>query len=790
MIPYILYTALVLTASFVFYKLLLQKETFFYLNRYVLLICMMLAFMLPLLPVPQQWSFRKDTTTVTISHNTPDVYTNNTTPSIQQNTYAPAEPAQEKQTITLQQIKTWIIYLYWFGVIVFGLNFLMQAIILLYKAYSNPIIKDGKFRIVETSDDKAPCSFGNNIFINPAKYDWETYNQILLHEKIHIEQKHTLDLLLAEIVLIFQWFNPFAWLWRKELENNLEFLTDNKLLQQTAVEKASYQMSLLKVAAPYFPLALTTNYNQSLLKKRLLMMNTKKSNVHTLWKYFFLLPFMILFVCLFNEPVAISQTNEEQKTAKSKNGEEHHGIKTEGNWFATIKGDKINIQFRNDDDENSYNSNTFLLSEFKDLPRDKTGTFTLTREAGSMEFTGKFEGDKGMGTYKFTPDKNYSADMKKENINLSSDEDMMVFFFVNIKRSYVQMLKQNGYTNLDKDDLIPLAALDINEAYIKSIKEAGFSDISPEDLIPFRSLGVDKAYIEEIRKAGYPNISPDKIITFKAQGINGKYIADFRSSIKKESDKENENNNVNDSNSKNKNNEKNKDEYKNEHKNDDEDGEADEDAMISYKALNITNEYVQSLKNAGYDNLSTNNIISMKSLGVTADYIKGFRDAGYTNIPADELISLKAQNITPAQIKEYKSLGVGDADVDEVVSAVATGTTPALIKEYQSLGFKNLRLDDIISAKSTGTTPALIKEYRSLGFGNLSLEDIISAKATGTTPGLIKEYRSLGFENLDLGDIVSAVATGTTPSFITSMKQKGHNMKSLEKYVALKSVLQ
>ena len=163
------------------------------------------------------------------------------------------------------------------------------------------------FALLRYTGNKAPCSFGNNIFINPAKYDWETYNQVLLHEKIHIEQKHTLDLLLAEMVLIFQWFNPFAWVWRKELESNLEFFTDNKLIQQDAVEKESYQLSLLKVAAPHFPLSLTTNYNQSLLKKRILMMNVKKSNVHTIWKYFFLLPLMVLFVCLFNETVVKSQ---------------------------------------------------------------------------------------------------------------------------------------------------------------------------------------------------------------------------------------------------------------------------------------------------------------------------------------------------------------------------------------------------------------------------------------------------------------------------------------------------
>ena len=306
MIPYILYSALILTACLVFYKLLLQKETFFHLNRFVLLSCMTLAFVLPLIPVPQQLSFRKiaEEKPVIVAKTSVDA---NITPTIKEQPVKETLIEETKQVINMQSIVQVLVYLYWFGVIVFALNFLMQAIILLYRAYSTSVIQDGKFRIVEITGDKAPCSFANSIFINPEKYEWETYNQILLHEKIHIEQKHTIDLLLAEIVLIFQWFNPFAWQWRKALEINLEFLTDNQMLQQETVEKESYQFSLLKVAAPQFPLSLTTNYNQSLLKKRIIMMNSKKSNVNTTWKYFFLLPLMVLFVCLFNQPAAQSQ---------------------------------------------------------------------------------------------------------------------------------------------------------------------------------------------------------------------------------------------------------------------------------------------------------------------------------------------------------------------------------------------------------------------------------------------------------------------------------------------------
>ena len=410
MIPYILYTALILSACLLFYKLLLQKETFFHLNRFFLLACMILAFILPLLPIPQQLSLRKDV----VEKQAPFVKTAvDKSPTLDPK----AAPVQEviveqaKQTFDADLLLNWLLYLYWFGVLLFGLNFIMQACVLLYRAYSLSAIQDGKFRIVEITGDNAPCSFANNIFINPEKYDWETYNQILLHEKIHIEQKHTIDLLLAEAVIIFQWFNPFAWQWRKALESNLEFLTDSEMLQQETVEKESYQFSQLKVAAPHFPLSLTTNYNQSLIKKRIIMMNSKKSNVNTTWKYFFLLPLLVLFACLFNQPVAQGQTPNLNELPKVQSNIQN-GMDTEGSWFAVIKGATVHIQFRNDDGNNS--STTFQLSELTGFTKDMKGEFTITREAGTMNFEGKFEGNNGMGSYTFKANKNFNIAMAQE----------------------------------------------------------------------------------------------------------------------------------------------------------------------------------------------------------------------------------------------------------------------------------------------------------------------------------------------------------------------------------------
>ncbi len=662
MIPYILYTALILSACLLFYKLLLQRETFFHLNRFVLLSCMVLAFVLPLVPVPQELSLRKE---IGVQHST------ETKIAVNKNAHLKTPAVQEvffektKNAINVDLLMQWLVYFYWFGVVVFGLNFLMQAAVLLFKAYSTASIQDGKFRIVEITGDKAPCSFGNNIFINPEKYEWETYNQILLHEKIHIEQKHTIDLLLAELVLIFQWFNPFAWQWRIALERNLEFFTDDKMLQQDTVEKESYQFSLLKVAAPHFPLSLTTNYNQSLIKKRIIMMNSKKSNVHTTWKYFFLLPLLVLFVCLFNQPVALGQNlnKEEESKESAVNSNIQNDLETEGNWSAIIKDNVVNIQFINKEQSNTSTA-TFQLSEFNNLQKNNQGSFTLTREAGIINFEGKFEGNNGMGTYKFTSNKNFTAALQQEGITVANESDLMALFIVNVKTSYVKMLKKNGYKDLNKDQLIPLAALDANLEYINDIKKSGISNFDLDDLIAFKSMGIDRIFIDEVRQAGYKNITVDNIIAFKSQGIDGKYIADFnKSTIENDADETGDN-------------------------------------IIAFKSMNIDKEFIDSYKELGYNTLSIDDLIALKSMNITPKYINDFEKSGFKKINIDDLIALKSQNITPDLITEYTNLGLTDLNIDDIIGAKSMGISPPFIKTMKEKGHTFKTLEKYMEFKS------------------------------------------------------------------------------------------
>jgi hypothetical protein len=755
MIPYILHVAVLVAGCLAFYKVFLQRETFFRLNRWILVACLLLAFVLPLARVPAQWSLRKAPVTTVAPPSTPvllhdavdDLTGGNVVPAVT-TPQTPADVPVQTQVVRKEaevkfdsgRMLQWVGWLYWFGVAAFGLNFLLQLGLLLYRAYSNPVIRDGRFRIVELSGDVAPCSFGNNIFINPEKYDWETYQQVLEHEKVHCMGHHTWDILLAELVLVFQWFNPFAWFYRKTLEHNLEFLTDEELLQRRSLDPSSYQMSLLRVSAPHLPLGLTTNYNQSLLKKRILMMQAKKSNWHTTWKYLFLLPLMAIMMCLLNEPAA-----QAQAPAQSQQKQRKHNIGTEGYWFATIKSDRVQFNFQNTDDPNSHNMNgsSFSLAELPNLPRNGQGDFSLKRDAGTMEFTGRFDGDQGMGRYKFTADPTFADYLKGQGIEPGDDEDRMVLFFVNASRSYVADLKAEGYSSISRNDLIPLAALKVDRDYIRSLKSAGMENISLHDLIPLRSLGVDKAYIEDIRKV-YPNVSASRLISLKAQGVDSKYINDVRSSGSGRAFRDTgyrgrpDDGSASKSKSKDKQKEKDKDRSR----------ERDDEDRVRER----TNE-------VGSNNVELNEIISMKALGVDEAYIRSIRDAGFPDLPIKRIIGFKALGITSAYISDLRSLNLGELRASEVEGARANSVTADFIKSFESVGFRNLRLNQYISLKATGVTPALVQEYKDLGFTDVRPNDVIGAKSVGATPAFIRDMKAKGYDFKNLNKAISTKAS-------------------------------
>lgn len=148
------------------------------------------------------------------------------------------------------------------------------------------------------AEDVSPFSFWKSIYINPKLHRKEQLEAILAHEHIHVKQLHTVDILLAELSVVFYWFNPGVWLMKKAVKENLEFITDKRIISN-GIDRKRYQYSLLDVRQMQHSVQFVNNFNLSDLKQRIKMMNARPSSKLKLSLYVLILPVILVTTLAF-----------------------------------------------------------------------------------------------------------------------------------------------------------------------------------------------------------------------------------------------------------------------------------------------------------------------------------------------------------------------------------------------------------------------------------------------------------------------------------------------------------
>lgn len=274
---YLLKASAVIFIFYVFYKIFLQHDTFFQSNRLFLLIGLITAVFIPLFVIP--------------------IYIEQTPLPI--NNFMVIEDTTQNTTNNSLDILSILKTLYFLGIIIFTLRFTLQLRSLLPLLIKSEAHQLGRLKFLKTNENIAPFSFFNYIVYNPHSFNETELNQIITHEKVHVQQYHTIDVLLAQLACVVFWFNPFIWLYNKDLKQNLEFIADKSAINYTHCKK-SYQYTLLKTSLPNHQLALTNNFYNSLIKKRIVMLHKSKSKKINLLKYALIIPALALFLMSFN----------------------------------------------------------------------------------------------------------------------------------------------------------------------------------------------------------------------------------------------------------------------------------------------------------------------------------------------------------------------------------------------------------------------------------------------------------------------------------------------------------
>ncbi len=293
---YLFKSGILLSIFYWVYYLLLRKDTFFTIHRHFLLAGALTSLLLP---------FLEFTSIKFIEY--PNFY------SIETNVTASSKIISESINWRLVASMMYIA-----GILFFLSRFAFQLASLKKLLSGCPSKTTGKFRLLEVSEDIAPFSFFNTIVYNPMLHSEEELDMILKHEKTHARQYHTLDILAINLFTIFQWANPFVWFYKKYLEQNLEFIADRDAVNQVSCKK-EYQLTLVRVSSNNYT-TITNNFYQSLIKKRIVMLNKQTSQSKKLWKLTVILPLLSLFLWSFNTKEIIKiKPAENPDTSNSNN---------------------------------------------------------------------------------------------------------------------------------------------------------------------------------------------------------------------------------------------------------------------------------------------------------------------------------------------------------------------------------------------------------------------------------------------------------------------------------------
>ena len=259
------------------YILVLRRLTFYTINRYFLLIGILFSSVYPFIDLTQLFAKQSKISLDLV----PVIYTNDALNN-------GANPFYWNV----------ISVVFYIGMALLFLRFLIQ-LFSLFRVHQNSYPSHINHYPIRVLKEKInPFSFWNSIYINPEIHSQSDLQTILAHEKIHVRQKHTVDIILSELSVIIYWFNPGVWLIKKAVKENIEFIADAEVLKQR-IDKKAYQYDLLKVETGHTALALVNAFSISGLKKRIQMMNVKRSSPYKMIVYFILLPVVIVFALAF-----------------------------------------------------------------------------------------------------------------------------------------------------------------------------------------------------------------------------------------------------------------------------------------------------------------------------------------------------------------------------------------------------------------------------------------------------------------------------------------------------------
>jgi beta-lactamase regulating signal transducer with metallopeptidase domain len=317
--------------------------------------------------------------------------------------------------------------------------------------------------------------------------------------------------------------------------------------------------------------------------------------------------------------------------------------------------------------------------------------FRLRRDAGTFMFEGIVRNGVGAGTFSFTPDQNFPAELAKRGFARPTSGEQYQMARHDVGYAFLDELNKQGYTKPETAQLVRAGQHGVHVTYLRDMGALGYPLGSLEPLIELRDHGVTPAYVRELADQGYKGLPADDLRRARDHGITPEYVRAMRdagySSVPMEQ-------------------------------------------LINARDHGVSAQFVGGLGDAGYRKLPLDQLIRVRDHGVTPEYVRDIRQLGH-ELPIDELVRARDHGVDVEFVRGMAALGFSKVSMDSLVRVRDHGVTPKYAQELKALGYDGLTVEDLVTLRDHGLTPDRIRAANARAGTRLPIDMLKSLAAGG-----------------------------------------------------------
>jgi hypothetical protein len=313
--------------------------------------------------------------------------------------------------------------------------------------------------------------------------------------------------------------------------------------------------------------------------------------------------------------------------------------------------------------------NTHKLSDFVGLEaglataKDSPVHFELRRDAGIMNFDGRFRNGEGSGKFSFAASAEYVQGMKSLGYSGLDQEQLFAFAIHDVSRQFVKDMNDLGYRNLSTDELMAFRIHGVSPEFTRAMLELLPEKPSPDNLVAMRIHGVSPEFTKEINALLGKRFSVDELVDFRIHGVSPEFVRAVHESVSKD---------------------------------------VSADDLVAMRIHGADPEFVKSMTALMGRNLPVEQLVAFRIHGVSPEFTKEIQNLVEKNISSDDLVAFRIHGVSPEFVRSMKEAGYAKISPDQLVAMRIHGVDASFVKEVREHGYKDPSIDDLIELRIHG----------------------------------------------------------------------------------------